>query len=70
MVTSFHFAKGDTIILNYNPYDKTAVFSKKGTEESHTLEIEPKEDDELHLCALFYYSNDEVEYLGYYDGPD
>jgi len=43
------------------------VFKKKGTEESHTLEYEKVEGDELCLCGLFYYNNDEIEYLGYAD---
>lgn len=43
------------------------MFKKKGTEESHTLEYEASEGDELYLCGLFYYSNDEIEFLGYAD---
>ena len=65
VVTSFNFYKDDVIIVNYNPSDSTIVFKKKGTEESHTLEFENKDDDELHLCGLFYYNNDEIEYMGY-----
>lgn len=32
---------------------------------SHTYELpyEPLAEDELHPCVLFYYVNDEVEYL-------
>jgi hypothetical protein len=41
------------------------TFRRKGGEESHTIEFEVKDDDELHLCSLFYYNNDEIEYLGY-----
>lgn len=44
------------------------VFSKKDTDQNHTLDVEIKDDDDLHLCCLFYYSNDEIEYLGNYDG--
>lgn len=64
MVTSFHFAKNDTIIVNYEPDESRVVFKKKGTDQTHTIEFENKEDDELHLCGLFYYNNDEVEFLG------
>jgi hypothetical protein len=31
------------------------------------LEYEKNEGDELYLCALFYYNNDEIEFLGYAD---
>ena len=64
VVTSFHFAKNDIVIVSYQPDEGKVVFSKKGTTESHTIEIEQKEDDEFYLCNLFYYSNDEIEYLG------
>lgn len=69
MVNSFHFAKNDIIIVNYEPEDNKVVFKKKGTEESHTIEYENKDDDELYLCGLFYYNNDEIEFLGQ-DGGD
>lgn len=36
------------------------MFRKKGTEEMHTIEFEVKDDDELYLCGLFYYNNDEL----------
>lgn len=28
------------------------------------IEFTEKENDPLHLCALFFYKNDEIEYLG------
>lgn len=37
VVTSFHYAKGDIVILSYEPDDSKVVFTKKGTNESHTL---------------------------------
>lgn len=66
MVNSFIFAKDDIVILSFNPEEKKIVFMKKGTQESHTLEVENKENDDLHLCCLFYYTNDEIQYLGPY----
>jgi hypothetical protein len=56
---------GDTITVDYDPIENKVTFRRKGGEESHTIEFEVKDDDELHLCSLFYYNNDEIEYLGY-----
>jgi hypothetical protein len=50
--------------VSYEPDESKVVFKKKGTEETHTLEYEANDADELYLCGLFYYSNDEIEYLG------
>lgn len=58
MVNAFNYYAGDTIIITYDPDESKVVFKKKGTEETHTLEFEPVEGDELHLCGLFYYNND------------
>ena len=57
-VTSFNFQKGDIITLEYEPSETKVVFRKKGTEETHTVEYEQRDDDELYLCGLFYYNND------------
>ncbi len=65
VVTSFNFYKDDIIHVKYSPEDSMIYFQKKGTEEKHELDFEVIEDDDLHLCALFYYNNDEIEYLGY-----
>ncbi|MCB0369876.1 MAG: hypothetical protein KDD45_10685 [Bdellovibrionales bacterium] len=43
------------------------TFRRKNGDESHMIEFEAKDDDELYLCGLFYYNNDEIEYLGYDD---
>jgi hypothetical protein len=51
------------VIVEYEPSETKIVFRKKGSEETHTLEYEVREDDELYLCALFYYSNDEIEFV-------
>lgn len=65
VVISFHFQKNDVISVNYDPINMKVVFKKKGTKESHKLDFEMLSGNELHLCALFYYSVDEVEYLGH-----
>lgn len=64
-VNAFSYYKNDTVCVEYLPDENKVVFSKEGTEESHTIEFEAKDDDELCLCALFYYKDDEIEYLGY-----
>lgn len=38
-------------------------FRKRGTNESYELDFQTKNDDPLCPCVLFYYTNDEVEYL-------
>jgi hypothetical protein len=40
VVNSFNFAKNDIIVLNYIAEEKKIVFSKKGTEQTHTLEVD------------------------------
>jgi hypothetical protein len=57
-VNAFNYYKGDIVTVDYDPTENKLVFRKKGTEESYTIEFEQKEDDELHLCGLFYYNND------------
>ena len=66
-MTSFHFAKNDTIVVSYEPDESKVVFKKKGTDQTHTIEFDVKDDDELYLCGLFYYNNDEIEFLGQND---
>jgi hypothetical protein len=66
-VIAFSYSKGDTITVEYDPVESKLVFRKKGTEENYTIEFESKEDDELYLCGLFYYNNDEIEFIGYDD---
>lgn len=62
---AFSYNKGDIITVDYDPTECKLVFRKKGTEENYTIEFEAKDDDELYLCGLFYYNNDEIEYIGY-----
>lgn len=64
VVTSFSFYKDDIIIVHYDPVASKVTFRKKDSEDKHVIDFESKSDDELHLCGLFYYSNDEIEYLG------
>ena len=37
VVTAFSFAKNDIIIVSYEPTESRVVFSKKGTEQTHTI---------------------------------
>lgn len=67
VVTAFNYYKDDIILITYDPDESKVTFKKKGTEESYTLEFEQVEGDELYLCGLFYYNNDEIEFLGYAD---
>lgn len=64
VVTSFHYTQGDTINISYEPDETKIVFSKAGTTQNYTLEYDPLDEDELHLCCLFYYPNDEIEFMG------
>ena len=66
-MNAFSYYANDTILVSYEPEEQKIVFKKKGTEETHTLEYEPVEGDELHFCGLFYYSNDEIEFMGHAD---
>ena len=66
-MTAFSYYVGDTITVDYDPNECKVVFRRKGTEDTHTIEFEAKENDELYLCGLFYYNNDEIEYLGHDD---
>ena len=67
VVTSFNYTKNDTVIVSYNPDASNVIFTKKETGETHTLEIDASHADDLYLCSLFYYNNDEIEYLGFTD---
>lgn len=63
VVKAFKFAKGDTIVIEYDPVTKKIKFSKEGTTETYTLDFEILDKDTLHPCVLFYYLNDEIEFL-------
>lgn len=39
VVTSFHYAKNDTIVVSYEPDESKVVFKKKGTDQTHTIEF-------------------------------
>ena len=55
----------DIVTVEYDPNENKVVFRRKDSEDTHTIEFEVKDNDELYLCGLFYYNNDEIEYLGY-----
>lgn len=40
---------------------KVVVFRRKS--DAYELPYDPIDDDKLHPCVLFYYINDEVEFL-------
>ncbi len=58
---AFKFTKGDIIQVIVNPLEKTIAF-KKNT-ETYQIPFETINGDELSPCVLFYYINDEVEFL-------
>lgn len=60
VVTSFNYTKNDIIVVSYNADENNVIFTKKETGETHTLEIDSNHTDELYLCSLFYYNNDEI----------
>jgi hypothetical protein len=66
IIKAFKFAKGDIVGVKFNMVDKTIVF-KKGT-ETYSLTFETIVGNELYPCVLFYYLNDEVEFLANYQG--
>ena len=41
------------------------TFTKEGG-QNYMLNIEHVEGDQLHACVLFYYGNDEIEFLNNY----
>ena len=65
-VKSFKFIKGDIIQIAMNIIEKTLVF-RKG-KETYSITFEPIANDQLSPCVLFYYLNDEVEFLPNYKG--
>ena len=66
VVKAFKFIKGDTIIIDYDPKEMCIVFTKEQSQENYKLEIKFIEGDQLHPCILFYYLNDEVEFVNNY----
>lgn len=63
-VRAFKFGKGDIVTAVVNVEEKKITFKKKL--ESFDIPFSVIPGDELHPCALFYYVNDEVEYLPEY----
>lgn len=61
---SFKFIKNDVVTMTVNLEAKKLLFKKKS--ETFELPFETIADDKLHPCVLFYYINDEVEFLPNY----
>lgn len=65
-VKAFKFTKGDVIQAIMNPLDKSITFKKNA--ETYQINYETIANDELSPCVLFYYLNDEVEFLPNFKG--
>ncbi|KAL4507998.1 hypothetical protein ABPG72_021371 [Tetrahymena utriculariae] len=67
VVKAFSFAKNDVVIVDYDPIGKTVKFSKeKKPDSTYKLDITHIDSDPLHACVLFYYVNDEIEFIQNY----
>ncbi|KAM3133938.1 hypothetical protein pb186bvf_013904 [Paramecium bursaria] len=62
VVKAFKFGKGDQINCQYNPQAHQIMFSKTKIAQSYKIEV-PKDIQGIHPCVLFYYANDEVEFV-------
>jgi hypothetical protein len=60
-VKAFKFTKGDVIGVKANFTEKTILF--KRNKDVYSIPFETIAGDELRPCVLFYYLNDEVEFL-------
>lgn len=60
-VKAFKFTKGDVIGVKANFAEKTVLF--KRNKDTYSIPFETIPGDELRPCVLFYYLNDEVEFL-------
>jgi hypothetical protein len=65
-VKAFKFAKGDVVGCVYDPVANNLTFTKEKSNETYKLEIKPIAGDTLHPCCLFYYQNDEIEFINNY----
>jgi hypothetical protein len=63
LIQSFKFGKGDIIQAELNLQSKKIKFKKRGTQDQYELDVQLKDGDPLSPCVLFYYPNDEVEYI-------
>jgi len=68
VVKAFKFGKGDLVTCEYDPFNLQLIFRKEKTKEEYKLEIKHISDDQLHPCCLFYYLNDEIEFINNYVG--
>jgi hypothetical protein len=60
-IKAFKFVKNDVVEVLLQPEAKKIGFQCGS--QAYELPYEPVLNDELHPCVLFYYMNDEVEYL-------
>lgn len=56
--------KGDIVSVIFNILTKKMTFKKK--KEIYELDFDTINGDELYPCVLFYYINDEIEFLANY----
>jgi len=68
IVKSFKFQKGDVIVCEYDPFENFVRFLNEKSNEKYELEIKQIAEDPLHPCVLFYYLNDEIEFVNNYKG--
>jgi hypothetical protein len=61
---SFKFTTNDVVRVTYNPRAGEINFGKKGTDETFTLDYDWRSSEDLYLCGILYYADDQVEYLG------
>ena len=62
-VKAIKFGKGDVVHASVDREGGNIVFSKNSSSEKYVLPFVEEEGDELHPCVLFYYVNDEVEFM-------
>jgi hypothetical protein len=65
-IKGFKFGRGDTVIVEINPFKKNVWFGKEGTEESYMLEVTGGDFEFLHPVILFYYSDNVVKFVNNY----
>ena len=61
VTTAFKFQKNDIITCDYDSDLKQISFTKNKNKESYKLDLE-KTDEQINICVLFYYPNNEVEF--------
>ena len=61
---AFKFVTNDVIVITVDLNAKKLTFKKKA--EKYQLDFNTIEGDPLYPCVLFYYMNDEIEFLADY----